>query len=195
MLKSAFTGAFALLMLFHSLLLRADNLYQPGQFRAPVADAKAFKIGDNLTVLIYEDASSTTSAETTSDKSSGVNIGVKSKNVDTPATATVDLGDQAQGKGTIQRSGKLLAQITVTVTSVDPSGLLAVSGEQEITVNDETQKIKLEGKVRPSDINENNTIISTRLANAKISYTGDGILGDRQRPGLITRFLNWLGAI
>lgn len=171
----------------------AENLYEANQFRSLVADKKAYKVGDNLTVLVYENASAVTTAGTSSDKSVGVSVAVKGKHSE--RDGSLNLGDEAQGQGRIQRTGKLLAQITVTVKSVDPSGLLYVSGEQEIAVNDEKQEITLEGKVRPGDIGENNTVISSRLAEAKISYIGEGILGDRQRPGIITRVLNWLGLV
>jgi flagellar L-ring protein precursor FlgH len=197
MLKHKPVWAIALYLIFHAAA-QADNLYQPDQYKALVTDTKAYKVGDNITVLVYENASSTTTAGTSSDKSSGFNFAAKSHNFDTHSidqSAHLDMGNQAQGKGKIERSGKLLAQLTVTVVSIEPTGLLVVSGDQVINVNDEKQEIKLEGKVRRSDINENNTVLSTRLSNAKISYTGDGILGDRQRPGIITRILNWLGAM
>ena len=186
-------SAFAVLILCGAPGVHAENLYQPTEFRSLVSDKKAYRVGDNLTVLVYENASATATAGTSSDKSVGVNYNVLSTNTD--KSGALALGDEAQGKGKIQRTGKLLAQITVTVKSIEPSGLLAVSGEQLIAVNDETQEIKLEGKVRTSDIGENNTVISSRLSDAKISYIGEGILGDRQRPGLITRILNWLGLI
>jgi len=172
---------------------QADNLYRPEQYRALTADRKAYQVGDNLTILVFENASATTSAGTTTDKSTGVKVGIQSKNSST--ALGLDLGDEYEGKGKIQRSGKLLAQITVTVKAVEPSGLLVVSGEQVIAVNDEKQEIKLEGKVRSADIGENNTVASSRLSDAKISYIGEGVLGDRQRPGLITRALAWLGLL
>lgn len=187
-----FWGA-AFLLLCGNAAIQAENLYQPDKFKALVADKKAHRVGDNLTVLVFENASASATAGTSSDKSVGVNFDVRGTN--TNNSGTLALGDEAQGKGRIQRSGKLLAQITVTVKSIEPSGLLTVSGEQIIAVNDETQEIKLEGKVRPADIGENNTVASSRLSDAKISYIGEGILGDRQRPGLITRLLNWLGLI
>jgi flagellar L-ring protein precursor FlgH len=102
------------------------------------------------------------------------------------------LSDDFNGKGTIQRSGKLAAQITVTVQSVEPNGDLVVAGRQLIEVNDEKQHIVLSGKVRPVDIGENNTVVSTRLADANISYVGDGILAEKQQPGIISRILHWL---
>ncbi len=46
--------------------------------------------------------------------------------------------------------------------------------------------------MRPEDISSDNTVISTRIADAKIKYIGDGLLSDREKPGILTRFFNWL---
>lgn len=178
---------------FSASPVSADNLYKAEQYRSLISDNKAYQVGDNITILVYENSSSSTTAGTSSDKSVGMTASAKGKHTDT--NLSMAMGDEAEGKGKIQRSGKLLAQLTVSVKSIDPTGLLFVSGEQTIMVNDEKQEIKLEGKLRTKDIGENNTVVSTRLSEAKISYIGDGILGDRQRPGIITRVLNWLGLI
>ena len=79
--------------------------------------------------------------------------------------------------------------------SVESNGDLLVSGEQLLRVNDERQEIVLSGRVRQSDIGENNTIVSSRLADARISYVGDGALGEKQKPGIISRVLSWLGLL
>lgn len=171
-----------------------QSLFKPDQYKSIVSDRKAYKIGDTLTVLIIENSSATTAAGTNAGKTTGINVGF---NVNSRSEkAGLELGEDFDGKGKIQRSGKLLAQITVTVKSIEPeTGLLFVSGEQAIQLNDEKQEIKLEGKVRTIDIGDNNIIQSTRLADAKITYMGDGILADHQRPGIITRFLVWLGLL
>jgi flagellar L-ring protein precursor FlgH len=110
-------------------------------------------------------------------------------------SAAVNLSDQFSGGGSIQRSGRLLAQVTAVVQAVYPNGLLHVKGEQIIELNSEKQEIRLEGNVRPIDITDGNTILSTRIADARISYIGDGVLGEKQRPGILTRFLTWLGIL
>jgi len=80
----------------------------------------------------------------------------------------------------------------VRVVDVAPNGDLVVAGQQLIEVNEEKQEIKLEGRVRAVDVSESNTVLSTRLADAKIWYVGDGLLGEKQRPGILTRILSWL---
>jgi flagellar L-ring protein FlgH len=180
-------------LLVFPLTVQSESLYQEKNFRSIVSDRKAYRPGDGLTVLILENASATPTADTSTEKSGGLGLSVKS--TDYAKAATINLNDDFSGKGKIQRSGKLLAQITVTVQSVENNGDLHVMGEQQIEVNDEKQFIKLEGRVRPSDISDTNTIPSNRLADARISYVGDGILGEKQRPGVLTRVLSWLGLL
>ena len=110
-------------------------------------------------------------------------------------TARASVGDEFTGKGRIQRNGRLAAQLTVTVTEVAPNGELRVSGKQQIVVNGEKQLLQLSGRVRPVDVSDTNTVASTRIADAEITYVGDGILAEKQRQGVLTRFLTWLGLV
>jgi flagellar L-ring protein FlgH len=68
---------------------------------------------------------------------------------------------------------------------------MVVRGEQDIQVNNERQRIRLEGTVRPEDIGPDNTIPSWRVGGAHIEFTGKGLLGNKQSPGLLTRILSW----
>jgi len=172
----------------------AASLYRDeNNFRSLTSDKRAYRVGDMLTVLVMENSSATANANTSAEKKGGLLFGWKATN--RSENSSLQLGDTFGGKGQIQRSGKLLAQLTVTVREIDPTGLLHVSGEQQIFVNDEKQEITLHGKVRPIDVLDNNTVLSTRLADARISYIGDGILSEKQHAGLITRFLTWLGLL
>jgi flagellar L-ring protein precursor FlgH len=101
--------------------------------------------------------------------------------------------NQLDGRGLTQRQGKVLAQLTVTVKGVAENGDLLIAGEQLLEINNERQQIKVEGRVRPHDISDVNTVLSTRIADAKISYVGDGDLADRQRPSWWHRLLTWFG--
>lgn len=185
---------FLLLALFLVVTpLRAGSLFHNGSYEPMVADHKALRAGDNLTVLITEFASLTTSANTTTKKDGSVFGSIK-RTRDSQGT-TAELGDDFTGGGTIERSGKLLAQLTVTVQSVDANGDLHIKGQQEIAVNDEKQHITIEGIVRPQDIAPDNTVLSTKVSDAKISYKGKGLLAEKQKPGILTRFLSWLGIL
>jgi flagellar L-ring protein precursor FlgH len=73
---------------------------------------------------------------------------------------------------------------------VRPNGNLKIVGSREVMVNNETQLIILSGTIRPRDIQENNVILSTFVSDAKIAYSGSGIIDDRQRPGWLANMLN-----
>ena len=171
---------------------QAEGLFKEGGYQALVADYRAYRTGDSLTVLIVENASAAASADTTTAKSGGLGFAYKTQ--DDTKSVDLDLRENSAGKGKIQRTGKLLAQITVTVQAVEGNGELVVKGEQVLEFNKEKQHIRLEGRIRPRDISQNNTVLSTRLADARISYVGDGILGEKQSPGILTRILSlgWL---
>ncbi|KGB99322.1 flagellar basal body L-ring protein FlgH [Burkholderia cepacia] len=173
-------------------IAHAANLFQPDTYQSLTGDRRASRTGDIVTILVYENSS----ASNTADTSTNANFSVNSK-VSTLFAgnnqAQVGAGDTYGGRGQIQRTGRLLAQISATVTETLPNGDLIVTGDQNIDVNGEKTKIRLQGRVRPVDIAANNTVQSNRLADAKIDYVGDGFITDRSKPGLIPRFLAWLG--
>lgn len=168
----------------------ADDLYSRAKFDAPAADHRALRPGDNLTVLVTEITTATSDARTSTDKTAGLNGSFTLHSRQQQAAGS--LGDTFDGGGTTERSNKLLASLTVVVQSVDPDGYLRVAGEQEININGERQHLSVEGRVRPQDIAADNSVLSSRLSDARISYTGKGMLGEAQRPGFLTRFLSWL---
>lgn len=86
----------------------------------------------------------------------------------------------------------MVARLTVVIQAIDGDGNLRVKGQQEIVVNGDKQKLVVEGRVRQQDIGSDNTVLSSRLSDARISYTGSGVLNEKQRPGLFTRLLDWL---
>jgi flagellar L-ring protein precursor FlgH len=169
----------------------AENLYDENSFRPLASDKRAHLPGDALTVLIYENSSATASADSSLQRRN--NIGIQGELNQNQQGVNVALNNNFDGGGTVQRMGKLLAQITVTVTRIAANGDLWVTGEQLLEINSDQQKIKLEGRVRPLDISDANTVLSYRLADAKISYLGDGDLANRQRPGFLSRLFEWTG--
>ena len=175
-----------------------DSLLERDTYRPLVADQRAIRVGDNLTVLITESAVATTTAATTTNKEGSVSGSASAtrNNNNVPYARSVagalELNEEFKGGGRIERTGKLLARLTVMVESVEPGGMLVVRGEQDIYVNEERQHIALAGRVRPQDIGTDNTVISTRLSQAKIEMSGQGLLAEKQKPGILTRFLSWL---
>lgn len=174
-------------------LAAGQSLYRDDSFRSLTADPRARAVGDVLTVLVVESSSASSTANTTADKQAGLGISVVGTNK--TQKGELDLNENFAGKGSIQRTGKLLAQLSVTVQSIAPNGDLLVAGRQLIEVNGEKQHIELGGRVRPTDISESNTVLSSRIADARITYVGDGVLGEKQHPGLVGRLLSWLGIL
>jgi flagellar L-ring protein FlgH len=160
------------------------------------ADVRAHGVGDILTVQIIERASASNtdrrsaSRTTTFDNRGTAGTGALSFLPDFGMSASLDRDHQ--GNGQQSREGRLTARLAVTVTEVKPNGDLVVSGTHEVTVNSEKETLLLTGVVRPTDIGAGNTVYSTDIADAKISYKGKGELTKGTRPGAIAWLFSWL---
>jgi len=174
---------------------RAESLYDAGTFRPLTADNKAFRAGDVITIHVFENSSATTSADTSTQRKNGLEaaLGSSAVNGGRPVSGSASVAGTFDGGGTTQRANRLLATLTVSVKEVLPNGDLRVAGEQLLTVNQETHKVKVEGRVRPQDISADNTVVSTRLADAKLTYAGEGDLTSRQKRAWWRRVLDFLG--
>lgn len=159
-------------------------------FQSLVSDHRAYRAGDTLTVVIFERASSTTSADRNSSKSLDV-LGSLTKNAESERGA-VSISNSSEGAASLNREGELVASVSVMVRAVLPNGQLVIEGEQLIEFNEEVQHIRVAGRIRPEDIGSNNTVLSSRVTDAEISYVGEGLLGSRQSRGWITALFDWL---
>jgi len=170
----------------------AQSLYEAGTYRPLTADNKAFRVGDVLTVQVLENSAAAANADTGTRRSNEISAGLTRAHV--PAVS-VGLGTSGEfdGGGRTVRAGKLLAQLTVSVKQVLPNGDLQIAGEQLLLINEEQQRINVEGRVRPQDISDGNVVQSTRLADAKITYVGEGDLAERQKPAWWRKALDWVG--
>ena len=171
-------------------ILQAGSLFSDARYQPLVEDHRSLRVGQSLTVLILEQASAAASADTDANKSVAVAGQVSAD--DRAHDASIGLTNEFEGGATISRTGRLVARVSVVIVDVLPSGELQVQGDQLIEFNNEKQELRVAGVVRPADISADNTVLSTRLANAEITFVGDGLLGSRQTPGVISRFFNWL---
>lgn len=172
--------------------VHAISLYNEETFRPLTADNKAFRVGDVLTVQVFENSSATTSADTGTRRKNGI-IAEASHGLNNSNKIGLAVGGDFEGGGRTQRANRILATLTVTVRDILPNGDLKVGGEQQLTVNDEPQKVVLEGRVRTVDISESNIVLSTRLADAKITFVGEGDVSERGRRPWWRKFLDGLG--
>lgn len=182
----------ALLALIVCQAASAADLYKQGNFSALTSDRRAIKTGDLVTIVVLENSDASNSTDTSTDKSSGLSAGLGTSS-GRQQGGNINIGDGYSGRGSVQRTGRLVAQITVTVQEVLPNGDLVVKGAQAIDVHGEKTNIRLSGKLRRADIADNNTAISSRLADAHIEYIGDGVLTEKSKPGLLSRVWTWLG--
>ena len=170
-------------------------------------DTKAKKVGDILTVVLNESATSTQSATTDTSKSSSTALsttsvlglpsdkGVKNflglgTGFDPSVSATNERSNK--GSGTTTRSGTLTGTVSATIISINASGNFQIEGKRSVTINHEEQLMVLTGIVRPSDINYDNTIDSSLIADASITYSGDGVIAEEQRVGWLMRALSYV---
>jgi flagellar L-ring protein precursor FlgH len=160
------------------------------------ADQKAREVGDVLTVLVIERASASKAASTQTNRASNRNGGLSSlAGINTRGLGEgVNLQSESSfnGSGSTSRTDTLEATVAAVVTEVLPGGNLRVEGKRHITVNGEKQTLTVKGVVRLHDIGPNNTISSIYLADAEIAYEGEGILSRQQKPGLISRILDFI---
>ncbi|HEX8611912.1 MAG TPA: flagellar basal body L-ring protein FlgH [Telluria sp.] len=170
---------------------QATSLYKEGTYKALASDQKARRRGDLVTIMVVENSSATSTANTTARRNANINA-----DVDLPHKSRgigIQTNNQMDGRGQTVREGKVLAQITVLVQDVTENGDLLVAGEQLLEVNNERQQIRVAGRIRPQDLSDTNVVLSTRIADAKISYVGAGDLSDKQRPGWWQMVLTWFG--
>ncbi|MGI4848758.1 MAG: flagellar basal body L-ring protein FlgH [Janthinobacterium lividum] len=183
-----------LLLLLAASVAVAENLYQAESFRPLTADIKAYQIGDALTVQVLENSSASTSADTGTRRNNSLSAQWLTPGSSSQSRqAGLDVKGDFDGGGRTQRSNRLLATLTVTVREVLADGQLRVAGEQRLTVNEEPQRVALEGRVRPQDISDGNIVLSTRLADARITYVGEGDLAERNRRSWWRKLLDWSG--
>jgi len=173
--------------------------YQPNSLfsneaRGFFKDQRAHKIGDILTVLVTIDDSaqmsnSTDRSRTSSSESSvggvlGSIFGGKVPLADVEASGKVSTaGDLADGgSGSVNRKESLETQVAVVVTQVLPNGNLVIEGRQEVRVNYEVRDMIIAGVVRPEDVQSDNTVPSSKIAEARISYGGRGQITAVQQP-------------
>jgi flagellar L-ring protein precursor FlgH len=181
-------------------------LYAPGSSTTIVGDFRARDVGDVVTIIIKENLKGAKDVKTQTDRSSEYNLGlngifglefekqteprygagsVKSKNA-WGGSGT----NKFSGSGKTSRDTSLSGSISARVIQVLPGGNLVIQGTRELNLNNETQYIFITGIARPIDIQPDNTINSTQIADARISYTGGGELSSMQSPGWVGQILN-----
>jgi flagellar L-ring protein precursor FlgH len=156
------------------------------------SDHRAMRVDDILTIIIVESAKAGSESRTNTAKASEAEFSAGSLRLLSPQQFSGGYGAKYDGKGATSRSGSLSATITARVIEVLASGNLVIEGSKVVEINQEKEIIKISGIVRPQDIQKNNIVLSTSIADAEITYSGNGAVNTAARPGFVTRFFNWL---
>jgi flagellar L-ring protein precursor FlgH len=169
-----------------------NSLWRNGS-RAFFKDQRAHQVGDILTVKVKITDKATVENETSRSRKNSEDSGVdnffgKTKlpifsSVNVPGKIlTADSTGSSEGKGSIDRKDEITTNVAGVVTQVLPNGNLVLEGKQEIRINYEVRELIVAGIVRPEDIESDNTIDSTKIAQARIAYGGRGQITDVQQP-------------
>lgn len=172
-------------------------IYQASNNRFFFEDIRARRAGDVINVILDERTDATKTASTKSNK--GTSIGLPSPTL---------FGGEVTGKGRrllsmdvssntdfagsadSSQSNRLNGSVAVTVDRVLSNGNLWIRGQKTLTLNQGSEVVRVAGLIRAEDITPDNTIMSTQIASAKITYGGRGLLADSNRAGWFTRLLN-----
>ncbi|OLF54850.1 flagellar basal body L-ring protein FlgH [Pseudomonas chlororaphis] len=176
------------------------SIYQAGFEQNLYSDRKAFRVGDIITITLNErtQASKNANSQVAKDSKTGIGLtsffggGLNTNNPVGSGDLSLDVGYSGnratKGDSKSGQSNSLTGSITVTVADVLPNGIIAVRGEKWLTLNTGDELVRIAGLVRADDIATDNTVSSTRVADARITYSGTGAFADASQPGWFDRF-------
>lgn len=180
------------------------SLYQPYQGISLFGNTNNHRVGDIITVMLDERTVSSKSSGVTIDKESTLDLTENgnqtffgrdtTKNLPIVGNATLPLNAsqtrEFEGDASADQSNSLQGNISVTITEILSNGNFIVKGEKWLTLNRGDEYIRISGMIRKEDVGLDNLVSSTKLANARISYSGTGDLANSQKMGWLSRFFN-----
>jgi len=166
------------------------GLYQAGYDLVLFEDLRASRVGDIIQVLLVEqmDAAKTSKTELDKESKTGLPTPTLFGHILDDLGISIDSNSEFEGEGKSNQSNHLSGSIAVTVSQVLPNGNLVVQGEKWIQINQGGEYVRLKGIIRPSDVSSDNTVLSTHIADAKISYGGKGSLNEANTSGWLVRY-------
>jgi flagellar L-ring protein precursor FlgH len=172
---------------------RTPDMYQ---------DLRARNVGDIIVVEIVENSKAKKKNDTKAERTNEFDASIpylmgyagslrrEANSTNTDPLVGASFKSKHDAKSELKKEDSMTSSVGCTVIEKMPNGNLVVRGSRELQVNGETQYIILQGIVRPTDVTVSNTVYSTQLADAKIYYTGRGVLSDKQKPGWLARLLD-----
>jgi flagellar L-ring protein precursor FlgH len=156
---------------------------------------RARRVGDPLTIVLVERTSASKSASSKLDSGGGFSLTPPTTgalNLFNKSDASASGNRNFNGTGTADQANALSGEISVTVAQVYPNGTMLVQGQKRVTLNRGDEFVQIKGIVRTADIDAYNRVASTRVADARIAYTGKGDVARASRQGWLSRFFQIL---
>ncbi len=176
----------------------AASLWPAESSRGMLADRRASKVGDILTVVVSEVATASSAQTKSSTRDSTLEdtinqflyptaaTGILSHNGSMPLSSATGKSTYSGG-GQVNNSQSLIARAAVLVTDVLPNGNLVIEGARQVTFSGETQYVVLHGLVRADDVTSANTVLSSNVADARVEFLSEGNLTDAQKRGWLSK--------
>ena len=169
-------------------------IFQAASGYAPLTSgARASIVGDVVTITLVERTAATKSTSQTTDRGGSIGLTPPTTgllNLFKPSDITASGTNAFKGQGQTAQSNALSGEITVTIAAVYPNGTMLVRGQKLVTLNRGDEFVQVSGIVREADIGSDNRVPSTRIADARISYTGKGEMARASQQGWLQRFFS-----
>ncbi len=167
------------------------SLFNVQSFSGLVTDRRARRVGDLITIRLVERTRASKSASADSSRESDNRFGLPQVFPFTRIPSQALQGGATQGftgSGSAEQNNELFGELTVTVAEVLPGGVLRVAGEKRLMLNRGEEHLQFAGLVRVDDLGFDNSVASTRVADARIRFGGTGQVADNSRQGWLARF-------
>ena len=169
-------------------------IFQASAGYAPLTSGnRAARVGDLITIALVERTQATKSATQTSNRDGSIGLTPPLTGplaLFAPSDARAGGRSDFDGKGQATQANALSGEITVTVAEVLPNGAMRVRGEKRLRLNRGDEFVQISGLVRPEDVSADNRVLSTRVADARIAYSGTGEVARASRQGWLQRFFS-----
>ncbi len=169
-------------------------IFQAASGYAPLTSgARASMVGDVLTVTLVERTAATKSTSQTTDRNGSIGLTPPTTglfSLFSPSDVAASGTNAFKGQGQTAQSNALSGEISVTIAAVYPNGTMLVRGQKRVTLNRGDEYVQVSGIVRDADIGTDNRVLSTRIADARITYTGKGEMARASQQGWLQRFFS-----
>ncbi|HBY85969.1 MAG TPA: flagellar basal body L-ring protein FlgH [Colwellia sp.] len=178
-------------------IVPSGSLFKPHYVNNIYSDSKAHRVGDIISVILSEKTQAKKNAKTELKKENETKLDAVTGLGGVPVTVNgeslqfgISQDSNFKGDAKADQGNSLSGNISVHVLRVLPNGNLMIRGEKWLTLNNGDEYIRLTGVIRSKDINSNNTILSNKVANARIQYAGTGSFADANEQGWLVKFFN-----